>query len=249
MNIPAFLVLIAALLILSACASTSTPPTETTSVATISNAPAAAGTPMTTMSSGAMPSADAATGAIMAPQDYRIGPQDLLKVEVFGVEAMNRSVRVNASGQIALPLVGLIQAGGLTGEQLAAAIAARLAKDYLQNPQVSIFIEEFSSQRVIVVGAVKGQTVFPLKGRTTLLQVVTSAGGPSSVATSTVLVLRSEPDGTRKILQYDIGDIRDGKIPDPEVYGGDVIQVEASAIKSATKEISEFVFPFMFLTP
>ena len=185
----------------------------------------------------------------MAPQDYRIGPQDLLKIEVFGVEAMNRSVRVNATGQIALPLIGSIQAGGLTGEQLAAAIAARLAKDYLQNPQVSIFIEEFSSQRVIVVGAVKGQTVFPLKGRTTLLQVVTSAGGPSSVATSTVLVLRSELDGTRKILQYDIGDIRDGKIPDPEVYGGDVIQVEASAIKSATKEISEFVFPFMFLTP
>lgn len=244
-NIPALLVLMVALLMLSACASTSTPPAETT-VTNGSSTPAAAGTPI---SPGAAPSAGAATSGVMAPQDYRIGPQDLLKIEVFGVEAMNRSVRVNATGQIALPLIGSIQAGGLTGEQLAAAIAARLAKDYLQNPQVSIFIEEFSSQRVIVVGAVKGQTVFPLKGRTTLLQVVTSAGGPSSVATSTVLVLRSELDGTRKILQYDIGDIRDGKIPDPEVYGGDVIQVEASAIKSATKEISEFVFPFMFLTP
>ncbi|MCB1822853.1 MAG: polysaccharide biosynthesis/export family protein, partial [Candidatus Competibacteraceae bacterium] len=150
---------------------------------------------------------------VEAPNDYLIGPQDLLKIEVFGVEDLNRSVRVNSRGQIALPLVGLVQAEGLTGEQLAADIAARLAKDYLQNPQVTIFIEEFTSQRTAVVGAVKTPGVYPLKGRTTLMQIVASAGGTTSVASGAAMVLRPEPGGTRKMLQYDLVAIRDGEVP------------------------------------
>ena len=138
---------------------------------------------------------------IAVPGDYLIGPQDLLKVEVFGVPDLNRSVRVSASGQIALPLIGTVRADGLTGEQLAADLAARLAKDYLQNPQVTIFIEEFTSQRVAVTGAVKSPNVFPVKGRTTLLQVVAAAGGPTSVADlNSVRILRTGSSGTRQFL-------------------------------------------------
>ncbi len=196
------------------------------------------------------PAGPAASGPVAAPGDYLIGPQDLLKVEVFGVEAMNRSVRVNSSGQISLPLVGLVQAAGLTGEQLAADIAARLAKDYLQNPQVTIFIEEFTSQRVTVVGAVKSPGVYPLKGKTTLLQVIAGAGGPTNLASrGSVMVLRSEPNGTRKMMQYDYDAIAAGKAPDPEVRGEDVVQIEASAVKETAKQIMEFVLPFWFLAP
>jgi polysaccharide export outer membrane protein len=132
----------------------------------------------------------------------------------------------------------------LTGEQLAAAIAAELAKDYLQNPQVTIFIEEFTSQRVTVVGAVKSPGVYPLKGRTTLLQVVASAGDSDSVAKGVVKVLRNEPNGARRMLEYDLDAIRDGSTPDPEVLGEDVIQVEKSAVKATAKQVMEFVMPF-----
>ncbi len=190
------------------------------------------------------PMTPAASAPVEAPNDYLIGPQDLLKIEVFGVEGLNRSVRVNSRGQIALPLVGLVQAGGLTGEQLAADIAARLAKDYLQNPQVTIFIEEFTSQRTAVVGAVKTPGVYPLKGRTTLMQVVASAGGTTSVASGTAMVLRPEPDGTRKMLQYDLVAIRDGEAPDPDVLGEDVVHVETSGVKETAKQIMEFILPF-----
>lgn len=236
-----------ALLGLVACASA--PSTDTSSSATAS-APAptptvAAGspTPSPAAAPGSMPGA-LASGPVAAPNDYRIGPQDLLKVEVFGVPDLNRSVRVNASGQISLPLVGLVQAAGLTGEQLAATIAAALSKDYLQNPQVTIFIEEFTSQQVTVVGAVGRPGVYPLKGRTTLLQVVATAGDPNTVAKGVVKILRSEPDGVPRMLEYDLDAIREGSIPDPEVLGRDVVQVEKSAVKATAKQVMEFVMPF-----
>ena len=157
---------------------------------------------------------------------------------------LNRSVRVNVSGQIALPLIGLVQAAGLTGEQLAAAIAAALSKDYLQNPQVTIFIEEFTSQQVTVVGAVGRPGVYPLKGRTTLLQVVATAGDPNTVAKGVVKILRSEPDGVPRMLEYDLDAIREGSISDPEVLGRDVVQVEKSTVKATAKQFMEFVMPF-----
>jgi polysaccharide export outer membrane protein len=190
-----------------------------------------------------------AAGPVAAPNDYRIGPGDLLRLDVFGVEALSkRSVRVNASGQISLPLIGVVQAGGLTAEQLAAAIAARLAQDYLQNPQVTIFIEEFTSQRITVAGAVKAPGIFPLKGRTTLMQALAQAGGPTSVASlGTVKILRPAADGTRKTLEFDLGAIREGEIPDPEVRGEDVVQVETSAAKETVQQIKEFILPFWFI--
>ena len=233
-----------ALLGLVACASA--PSTDTTSSATASAPTVVAGSPPSSSAAvpGSTPSAPA-SGPVAAPNDYRIGSGDLLKVEVFGVPDLNRSVRVNASGQISLPLIGTVQAGGLTGEQLAADIAARLAKDYLQNPQVTIFIEEFTSQRVTVAGAVKTPGIFPLKGRTTLMQAVAQAGGPTNVASlGTVKILRPEPDGTRKTLEFDLAAIRDGQIPDPEIRGEDVVQVETSAVKETVQQVKEFVLPF-----
>jgi len=192
------------------------------------------------------PTADLTLGRpVAAPGDYLIGPQDLLNVQVFGVAALDREVRVNASGQISLPLIGPVQAAGLTGEQLAADIATRLAKTYLQNPQVTIFIKEFTSQRVTVTGAVKTPNVFPLKGRMTLLQVVAAAGGPTSVANrGSARILRLEPDGTRKALHYDLAAIRDGDAPDPEIQGEDVVLVDTSAVKEAVKDVTEFIVPF-----
>ena len=245
---------LAVLLGIAACAGTTEPPADAVRPPTAM--PAAVGSPTvpapggTTAVTGAGVIPAPSAGPVAAPGDYRIGPQDLLKVEVFGVEAMNRSVRVNSSGQIALPLIGLVSAAGLTGEQLAAEIAARLAQDYLQNPQVTIFIEEFTSQRVTVVGAVKSPGVYPLKGKTTLLQVVAGAGGPTSVALrDSILVLRSQQDGTRKMLQFDLDAITSGKAPDPEVRGEDVVQIEASAVKETAKQVMEFVLPFWFLAP
>ena len=183
-------------------------------------------------------------------EDYRIGPQDLLELQVFGIDALNRTVRVNSRGSISLPLVGLVPAAGLTSEQLEEALAAKLAKDYLQNPQVSVFIKEFTSQRVTVEGAVKKPGVYPLKGRTSLLQTLATAEGLTSVADTTVRVFRTDAiTGNRSTLEFDLEQIRSGETPDPLVRNDDIIQVRESRGKAVAKELIEFILPFRLLSP
>lgn len=180
--------------------------------------------------------------------DYLIGPGDLLKIEVFRIDALTREVRVNANGQIALPLIGLLRASGRTGEQLAADIASRLSKDFLQNPQVVVFIIEYTSQRVTVSGEIKNPGVYPIKGRMTLMQAIAGAGGPTTVANiQSVKILRPEPNGTRKTLEYSLSDIRSGLATDPEIRGEDVVQVDANLAKSSIKQVFEYILPFVVI--
>ena len=109
--------------------------------------------------------------------DYRIGPNDLLDVEVFGVPDLKRSVRVNSSGQISLALVGNVLVAGLSAQQAEELIAEKYAKNYLQDPQVSVFIREFTTQRITVEGAVVRPGIYPVTGQVTLLRALALAGG------------------------------------------------------------------------
>ncbi len=241
--------LCAGLLCMASCAGNSPPSTHTESAmpATTSAMPSVLSPEITTPVASGQPSTMQARPTGSA-RSYLIGVDDLLRVTVFGIEELNLSVRVNAQGQIAMPLIGSVPAAGLTAEALAEDIAARLAKDYLQNPQVTVFIEEFTSQKVTVVGAVKNPGVFPVKGQTTLLQVVAAAGQPTTIAKRGVIkVLRHQPDGRHKIFEYDLDAIIEGRVQDPEVFGEDVVHVETSNVKRTAKEILEFVKPFWFL--
>jgi len=88
-------------------------------------------------------------------RDYRIGPEDLLEISVFEVDNLSRTVRVSLKGNISLPLLGTLRVKGLTTGELEREIRDLLTEKYLQDPQVTVFIEEYRSQRVSVVGAVK----------------------------------------------------------------------------------------------
>ena len=94
------------------------------------------------------PDTTAASGAYEGATDYRIGAQDLLSISVFGVQDLDKEVRVNASGQITLPLIGAVMAGGKTVPELETELARKYADGFIQNPQVSVFVKEFTSQRV-----------------------------------------------------------------------------------------------------
>ncbi len=172
--------------------------------------------------------------------DYRIGPSDLLEVSVFQVPELSRTVRVNGRGELTLPLIGQVQAGGLTGQQLEARIAQKLQEKYLQDPQVSVFIKEFVSQRVTVSGNVNRAGVFPVSGRTTLMQAVAMAGGLDKLSNeSDIRVIRDHPNGTREVLDYDLAPIRKGEAADPPLLAGDVIVVGKSKALSALKGVTE----------
>ena len=95
---------------------------------------------------------------------YRIGPHDLLKIEVFEVEELSSEERVSEDGVVVMPLVGSVPVGGLTPREAEQRIADILGRSYLQDPQVNIFVTEYASQDVTVAGAVSSLGVFPIKG-------------------------------------------------------------------------------------
>ncbi len=172
--------------------------------------------------------------------DYRLGPDDLVRVDVFQVEGLSRKVRVNNSGEIALPLVGSVAVGGLSANEVEELLRNKLGERYLQNPQVSVSVEEFISQRVVVDGAVGKPGVYPLTGRMTLLQLFALAGGPAEYADiHKVRVFRANASGKKDSLFYDIGEIRNGTLKDPVLHGGDVIQVGEDIWKLVWKNIVE----------
>jgi polysaccharide export outer membrane protein len=166
-------------------------------------------------------------GQVVA-EDYRIGPQDLIEIQVFGIDTLKRDVRVNSRGAISLPLIGTVHVGGLSSQDAESLIAARYEKDFLRDPQVSVFIKEFTSQRITIDGAVGKPGVYPIRGQTSLLQAIALAGGQGSLADlNEVMVFRAE-GGEKKILTYDVNRIRAGEAPDPPLVNDDVLVVKRS---------------------
>ncbi|KFN45093.1 polysaccharide biosynthesis/export family protein [Arenimonas oryziterrae] len=187
------------------------------------------------------PDTTAQSGAYTGVDNYRVGPQDLLEITVFQVPDLNRTVRINSGGQISLPLIGQMQAGGKTVPELESEISAKLTEKYLQNPQVSVFVKEFTSQRVTLEGAVKKPGIYPLTGRTTLLQSIAMAGGMDQLANLQGIVVFRMIDGKKMAAVFDLKQIRAGQAEDPQIYGDDVVVVDQSGSKTALRRIIEAV--------
>ena len=122
--------------------------------------------------------------------DYRIGPEDLLEISVFEVEKLNKTVRVSSQGNISLPLLGVLRVKGLTANQLEKELRDLLAEKYLQDPQVSVFIKEYRSQRISVMGAIEKPSVYEVAGQRTILDMLALAGGLKDDAGNTLFLIR-----------------------------------------------------------
>lgn len=162
---------------------------------------------------------------------YKIGPQDVLDISVFKVPELSKTVQVAHSGSINLPLVGEIPAAGKTAQQIERNLTTKLGAKYLQSPQVTVFVKEYNSQRVTVDGAVKKAGVFPIRGKTSLVQAIAMAGGlDTNSASSDVIVFRSV-NGKRTAAHFDLDEIRAGRADDPIMQQGDVIVADTSTAK------------------
>lgn len=194
-------------------------------------------------SQGALPAPDTTSesGAYEGVSEYRLGASDLIEVGVFGVEDLNKTVRVNSNGQISLPLVGAVMAGGKTIPELEAELVRRYADGYLQNPQVTVFVKEFASQRITLEGAVKKPGIYPLSGRTTLLQAIAIAEGLDPLADLNGVVLFRQIDGKKMAAVYNMRELRSGRVEDPQLYGDDIVVVEQSGSKTALRRFIETV--------
>ena len=204
----------------------------------------AAGTDHEAAVPAAMPPIHASAEELLAQvvNDYRIGPSDLLEISVFQVPELSRTVRVNSDGSLSLPLIGQVKAGGLTGYELETLIAKKLQENYLQDPQVSVFIKEFVSQRVTVGGSVNKSGIFPISGKTTLMQALALAGGLGKFAIeSDIKVFRTLPDGSQQMLTYDLEPIRKGEAEDPPLMTSDVVVVAHSEVREKVRGMAEFL--------
>ena len=169
--------------------------------------------------------------------EYRVGPQDLIEVSVYGLPELARTVRVNSQGKISLPLIGQVEATGLTAQGLERAVADKLSEKYLQNPQVTIFIKEFTTLRFTVEGAVNKPGVFPLVGQMTLLRALAVAGGQGPLSDMTEIVLfRVTPVGESISLKFDATKIRTGEMTDPLIQNDDLVVVNRSKARAAFKD-------------
>ena len=188
-----------------------------------------------------VPDSTTAAGAYEGQTEYRLGPQDQIEVSIFGVEDLSKVVRVNSNGQISLPLIGGVLAGGRTIPELESDLAKRYSQGYLQNPQITIFVKEYASQRITLEGAVEKPGIYPLTGKTTLLQAIAVAGGVSALADLNGVVVFRQVDGRRAAAVYSLRDLRSGAIEDLQLYGDDMIVVEQSGSKTAFRRVIESI--------
>lgn len=144
---------------------------------------------------------------------YKIGPQDVLRVDVWKEPEISRVVPVRPDGRITLPLLNDVQAAGLTPPELASVIAEGLKK-YITNPQVTVGVTEINSRRVYVTGEVTKPGAFPLLPGMTVLQALTSSGGFTQFAkVKGIYVLRTE-DGKQVKHPFNYKDVVSGKHPE-----------------------------------
>jgi polysaccharide biosynthesis/export protein len=122
--------------------------------------------------------------------DYRIGPQDLLEINIFEAPELNRTLRVSESGEVSLPLLGAIQVAGLTARELESALAQRL-REFLKDPHVNVMVTAIESHPISVIGEVNKPGVFQVRGSKTLLEMLSMSQGLAPDAGDEVLVMRS----------------------------------------------------------
>ncbi|MGH9549496.1 MAG: polysaccharide biosynthesis/export family protein [Terriglobales bacterium] len=167
---------------------------------------------------------------------YAIGAMDVIDITVFQVPELTKTVQVSDTGTINLPLIGEVAVAGKTPQQVERDLTARLGAKYLQNPQVTVYVKEYNSQQVTVEGAVQKPGVFPIKGKTSLLQLIAMANGFEQNSDWTVLVLR-ENNGRRAAAKFDVDAIQKGRADDPLLQSGDIVIAGSSAIKAGYNAI------------
>lgn len=117
-----------------------------------------------------------AGGGMIGP-DYKLGPEDVITLTVFNLPEMTQTIRVENDGTITIKLLGRVKVVGLTTSQLRDELQKELGKTYLEDPHVTVFIKQFHSTPISVVGAVAKPGLYQLPGPRTLIQVIAMAGG------------------------------------------------------------------------
>lgn len=171
-------------------------------------------------------------------EDYRIGPLDEINITVFQEPELSlQNVQVDAAGSVLLPLIGNVMVADRTTAEVSKEIAGRLSEQFLVDPQVSVIVASSVAQKVTVEGAVETPGVYEIKGRTSLLEALAMAKGPSRVAALEHVAVFREIHGERVGALFDLKAIRRGEAADPQIRGNDTVVVGLSNVKAVWRDV------------
>jgi polysaccharide export outer membrane protein len=184
--------------------------------------------------------------------NYELGPNDQILIRAPGADEINeRPFRIDAEGYINLPLVGRVRAGGMTVQQLEADLVKRLS-EYIVRPQVIISVVQFRSEPVFFVGAFQRPGIYPLQGRRTLVEMLSSIGGLQTNASRRIKVTRraeygniplsnavEDPERKTTSVEISMGSLRENVNPAEDIVlqPFDVISVERAEMVYVNGEV------------
>lgn len=122
---------------------------------------------------------------------YRIGPGDIIRITVYDHDDLRTVVRVDDTGSVNLPLIGRVRVGNMTIPEISDTIATALADGYIVNPQVNVFIEEYRSKKVVILGYVQKPGLYELSGSISFLELISKAGGLTGESGNTATIKRN----------------------------------------------------------
>ena len=161
--------------------------------------------------------------------EYRLGPGDLIEIAVFGVDDFKQVVRISASGIVKLPLVEPIEAAGLTPAEFEQRLASLLQGEVIKDPQVSVFVREYRSQPVYILGAVRSPGQYQITLQLKIVDILSMAGGLTGSAVDEAVIQRKGgANGATDLIKVDLKQLLEKgdlalNIP---VRGGDVIHIQ-----------------------
>lgn len=173
-----------------------------------------------------------------AQPSYRVGPFDLLQVNVFGVPELSGAAQVDGDGRLTLPLIGGMDAMGMTPPQLAMALEDAYGARFVRDPSITVQVTTPQSQRLVVSGAVKEPGIFPVQGRVTLTQAVAQAKGLGEYANQSNVVVLRDIGGQQAAARFDLREIEAGRMADPELAPGDTVIVDTARARRLIRDLA-----------
>jgi polysaccharide export outer membrane protein len=176
-------------------------------------------------------------------QDYVVGEGDVLKVMVYDNPDLETIARVSGKGTILFPLVGEVAIKDMTVSEIVRIVARKLSDGYILDPQVSVFVEEFRSKRAIIMGEVKDPGLYELSGRTSIMELISKAGGLTLDAGDKATIKRKNPanSGQDDLISVNLKNLMEEQATSPNVAirDGDSVFIARAGIFYVTGHVNK----------
>lgn len=178
--------------------------------------------------------------SLVIGNEYLVGPGDVIKITVYDNEDLTSKVMVNSDGDIVMPLLGHVEVNDLSIPAITRKITRLLADGYLINPQVNVFIEEYRSKKVVILGKVKNPGLIELSGAISFLELISKAGGLDKDAGETATIKRNSNNGNDIILVDLVALIEKGDISqNVQIFDGDTVNISKGGMCFVTGEVDK----------